>query len=58
MGEIQRKAVRWTREQFSHPVETDLGFMDELEIAAAVPAVDIDDFAEDDVEQREPGKAF
>jgi hypothetical protein len=32
--------------------------MDELESAAAVLAVGIDDFAEDDVEQREPGKAL
>ena len=32
--------------------------MDELERAAAVLAVYIDDFAEDDVEQREPGKAL
>ena len=57
-GEIQLKAVRRHVGWYSHPTDTGSGFMDELERAAAVLAVYIDDFAEDDVEQREPGKAL
>ena len=40
----------------SHLLDTNLGSMDELERAAAVPARSEDDFTEDDLEQREPGK--
>ena len=57
-GEIQLKAVRRHVGWYSHPTDTGSGCMDELETAAAVLAVDIDDFAEDDVEEREPGKAL
>ena len=43
---------------YSHPTDTGLGFMDEHEHAAGVLEVHIDDFAEEDVEQREPGKGL
>ena len=38
----------------SRPSDTDLGGMDELAAAAAVVAISIDDFAEEDFEQRPP----